>query len=101
LVNRYCSYLGQAPSWLALGILTIFSGLILSQSALASNITIASPVSGTAVSSSLWVRAHNVGCDGSAPTALGYSIDNSSAVTRGVTDYDVDIANVGLLTVAQ
>ena len=35
------------------------SGLMLSESALASNITIASPVNGTRVSSSIWVRAHN------------------------------------------
>jgi hypothetical protein len=96
LANRYCSYLGQTPRWLALGVLTIFSGLILSQSALASNITIASPVSGTRVSSPLWVRAHNVGCDGLAPSAFGYSIDNSGTLTRGVTDFDVDITNVGL-----
>jgi hypothetical protein len=96
LANKYCSYLGQAPRWLALGVLTICSGLILSQSALASNITIASPVSGTTVSSPLWVRAHNVGCDGLAPSAFGYSIDSGGTLIRGVTDYDVDIANVRL-----
>jgi hypothetical protein len=53
-------------------------------------------VSGTTVSSPLWVRAHNVGCDGLTPTAFGYSIDNSSTLTRGVTDYDVDVTSVGL-----
>ena len=96
MVNRYRSYLGQTLRWLALGVLTIFSGLMLSQSALASNITIASPVSGTTVSSPLWVRAHNVGCDGLAPTAFGYSIDNSSTLTRGATNYNVDVNKLGL-----
>ena len=95
-MNRYCSYLGQTSRWLALGVLTIFSVLLLSQFALASNITIASPVSRTTVSSPLWVRAHNVGCEGLAPTAFGYSIDNSGNLTRGATDYDVDVTKLGL-----
>lgn len=68
----------------------MLSGLLLSQPASASNITAASPVNGTSVSSPVWVRAHNVGCDGLMPTAFGYSIDNSSSLTRGVTAYDID-----------
>ncbi len=66
------------------------SGLLLSPPVFASNITAASPVNGTSVSSPVWVRAHNVGCDGLMPTAFGYSIDNSRALTRGVTAYDID-----------
>jgi hypothetical protein len=70
------------------------SGLIVAQSALASNITVASPVSGTRVASTVWVRAHNVGCNGLRPHAFGYSIDNSRAITWGVTAYDIDAAKV-------
>lgn len=65
-------------------------GLMLCQQASASNITAANPVSGTTVSSPVWVRAHNVGCNGLAPTAFGYSIDNSSTLVRGATAYDID-----------
>jgi hypothetical protein len=72
----------------------MFSGLILSRPALASDVTVASPVNGTHVASPVWVRAHNVGCDGLAPTAFGYSIDNSSALVAGVTHYDVDATKV-------
>jgi hypothetical protein len=71
-------------------LLATLSGPLLSQSASASNITAASPVNGTSVSSPVWVRAHNVGCDGLAPTAFGFSIDSSSTLTRGVTAYDID-----------
>lgn len=71
-------------------LLATLSGLLLSQPAFASNITVGAPVNGTSVSSPVWVRAHNVGCDGLAPTAFGYSIDNSSTLTRGVTAYDID-----------
>jgi hypothetical protein len=74
----------------------MLSGLMFSRPALASNITVASPVSGTNVASPTWVRAHNVGCDGLAPTAFGYSIDNSSALVQGVTNYDVDATNVAI-----
>jgi hypothetical protein len=66
------------------------SGLALSQPASASDITVAAPVNGTSVASPVWVRAHNVGCDGLTPTSFGYSIDNSSALIRGVTNYDID-----------
>jgi hypothetical protein len=72
----------------------MLSGLMLSQSALASNITIASPVNGTRVSSSIWVRAHSVGCDGLRPHAFGYSIDNSRTTVWGVTAYDIDVTKV-------
>jgi hypothetical protein len=71
-------------------LLAALSGLLVSQPASASNITVGAPVSGTSVSSPVWVRAHNVGCDGLAPTAFGYSIDSSSTLTRGVTNFDID-----------
>jgi hypothetical protein len=70
--------------------LATLSGLMLSQPALAANITVASPVNGTTVPSPVWVRAHNIGCNGLAPTAFGYSVDNSSTLIRGVNVNDVD-----------
>jgi hypothetical protein len=78
---------------LALLLLATSSGLMLSQPALASDITVASPVNGTNVSSPVWVRAHNVGCDSLSPSSFGYSIDNSSTLTLGVTAYDIDFTN--------
>ncbi len=90
--NKY-SNVGQAKR-LALVALAMFSGLMFSRPALASDITVASPVSGTNHASPLWVRAHNVGCDGLAPTAFGYSIDNSSTLVGGVTKYDIDATRV-------
>lgn len=71
-------------------LLATLSGLLLSQAAFASDITVGAPVNGTSVSSPVWVRAHNVGCDGLAPTAFAYSIDNSSMLSRGVTAFDID-----------
>ena len=93
--NKYPSYLGQTRRS-ALVVLALASGLMFSRPALASNITVASPVSGTNVASPIWVRAHNVGCDGLAPTAFGYSVDNSSTFVRGVTHYDIDVTHVGI-----
>ena len=90
--NKY-SNVGQTKR-LALVALAMFSGLMFSRPALASDITVASPVSGTNHASPLWVRAHNVGCDGLAPTAFGYSIDNSSTLVGGVTKYDIDATRV-------
>jgi hypothetical protein len=91
-IRRICLHLRQTQ-WrrAALFLPALLSGMMLSQSALASNITVASPVSGTNVPSPVWVRAHNVGCDGLTPTAFGYSIDNSSTLTAGVTVYDIDV----------
>lgn len=94
-VNKYCSNFGQAKR-LALVILAMFSGLMVTKPAHASNITIASPISGTNHSSPLWVRAHNIGCDGLAPTAFGFSIDNSSTLHPGVTRYDIDTTGVSI-----
>jgi hypothetical protein len=94
--NRYCSHFGQTPKRLALAVFAMVSGLMLATPAHAANITVASPVNGTTVASPIWVRAHNVGCDGLTPTAFGFSIDNSGTLYAGVTDHDVDATKVGI-----
>jgi hypothetical protein len=71
--------------------LVAFSAAALSRPALASDVTVASPISGTHLSSPVWIRAHNIGCEGVPPSAFGYSIDNSSTVFRGETPYDIDV----------
>jgi hypothetical protein len=96
LANRNCSHFGQTPKRLALAALAIMSGLMLSTPAHAANITVASPVNGTTVASPIWVRAHNVGCDGLLPTAFGFSIDGSGTLYAGVTHNDVDATKVGI-----
>ena len=65
-------------------------GLGLVPSTFAADITVASPVNGTTVSSPVWVRAHNVGCNGLTPTSFDYSIDNSPTLVKGVTNNDID-----------
>lgn len=94
LLLRDC---GQASKFrLALLVLAAFSTLLLSRQALASNITVASPVSGTSVASPIWVRAHNIGCNGLPPTAFGFSVDNSSTLTMGITAYDIDVLKLAI-----
>jgi hypothetical protein len=63
------------------------------QAALAQNITVGSPVGGTTTQSPLLVKAHNVGCNGLAPVAFAFMIDNSSTPHWGATPYDIDVAN--------
>jgi hypothetical protein len=93
-IKRSWLHLGHASTdRLALLLLAIPSGLMLSHPALASDITVASPINGTNVSSPVWVRAHNIGCDSLSPSAFGYSIDNSSTFTFGITAYDIDVTN--------
>ena len=93
-IKRNWLHLGDAPRRrLALLLLATPSGLMLSQPALASDITVASPVNGTNVSSPVWVRAHNIGCDSLSPSAFGYSIDNSSTLTLGATANDINVTN--------
>jgi hypothetical protein len=90
-IRRDCSTLGQRLSQAAAFLfLATLSALSLPKQALASNITVASPVNGTTVPSPVWVRAHNIGCNGLTPTWFGYSIDSSSALTKGVTVNDID-----------
>lgn len=71
----------------------ILGGMLLCSSVLASNITVASPVNGTSISSPVWIRAHNIGCNGVPPSAFGYSIDNASVISMGVSPYDVDVTS--------
>ena len=87
----YRSVFGQTPQRLAVAVLALFSGMMFAKPALAADITVGSPVNGTSDTSPIWIRAHNIGCDGLAPTAFGYSLDNSSALNRGTTSYDVDV----------
>jgi hypothetical protein len=78
---------------LALAIFAALCGALLSHEAFASDVTVASPVVGAHVSSPVLIRAHNIGCEGVPPSAFAYSIDNSSAVVRGETPYDIDVAH--------
>jgi hypothetical protein len=71
-------------------------GAMCPQAASASNITVASPINGTRVPTSVWVRAHNMGCDGLRPQAFGYSVDNTSAITWSTTPYDLDVTRVAI-----
>jgi hypothetical protein len=96
LINDVCSYFGEMPKRLAFVVLAFFAGLMLARPALAADITVGSPINGTSVASPIWVRAHNVGCNGLTPTSFGFSIDNSGALTKGVTANDIDVINVGL-----
>jgi hypothetical protein len=64
--------------------------------ALAANITVGSPVNGTNHTSPIWIRAHNIGCGGLAPTGFAYSVDSSSNLVRGVSNYDIDATKVGI-----
>src|ERR1700733_6343118 len=81
----------RATRGLILFALAALSSVMLCRTALASDITVASPVNGTHVSSPVWIRAHNVGCEGVPPSAFGYSIDNSATIIRGETAYDIDV----------
>ena len=94
-IKGYYSIWGRTSKRLALAIVSI-SGLISSVPALASDITVASPVNGTTIAAPIWVRAHNVGCDGLTPTAFGYSVDGSGTLVRGVTKFDVDATKVSI-----
>jgi hypothetical protein len=80
---------------LILSTLAVLTGVVSAQAAFAANITVASPVNGTSNSSPVWVRAHNIGCNGLAPTAFGFSVD-SGATTMGVTAYDVDVTHYSI-----
>lgn len=80
---------------LILSTLAVVSGVVSAQAAFAANITVASPVNGTSNSSPVWVRAHNVGCNGLAPTAFGFSVDNGGT-TMGVTPFDIDVTHYSI-----
>ncbi len=57
------------------------------------DITVTSPVSGTTVILPALVQAHNIGCGGLTPLSFGYTVDNESAFTLGVTAYDINTTN--------
>jgi hypothetical protein len=82
---------------IVLFLLAVLSGVSVT-SAFASNITVASPTNGTTTTSPVLVRAHNVGCNGVAPTAFGFSIDNSTTTIWGATAYDIDVAQQAIST---
>src|SRR3984957_13411593 len=89
--GSFYSLLGQmSGSRLVLLSATALLGLGSVPSAFAADITVASPVNGTTVPSPVWVRAHNVGCNGLAPTSFVYSVDNNAALVKGVTLNDID-----------
>src|SRR3954451_10908667 len=91
--QKYVSFRLAQRRRLLLPTLAVLSGLVSVQAAFASNITVASPVNGTTIQSPIWVRAHNVGCNGLTPIAFGFSIDSSSTTTMGVTPHDIDVTN--------
>jgi hypothetical protein len=72
-------------------LLATVSGLVLSQAAFASDITVGSPANGSHVTSPVLVRAHNIGCDGVPPASFGYSIDSATGLVLGETAYDIDV----------
>jgi hypothetical protein len=76
-----------------LWVITVLAGLVFAQAALASDITVGSPLNGATATSPLLVRAHNVGCNGLSPTAFAFSIDSSTQTIWGSTAYDIDVTS--------
>src|SRR6201987_39107 len=94
----YRSFCQAAGRRLLLSVLAVLSAALFVQAPLASNVTVASPVSGTTTQSPLLVKAHNVGCNGLAPVAFAFMIDNSTSTTWGATAYDIDVTNTSMST---
>jgi hypothetical protein len=88
--GRVYSFLGRLSGSRLVLFFVALSGLVFTPSAFASDITVASPVNGTTVPSPVWVRAHNVGCNGLTPTSFVYSVDNNATLVKGVTLNDID-----------
>jgi hypothetical protein len=89
--------LGLAASRrLAPALFAAMLGAALSPQTFAADITVASPLNGTDISSPVWIRAHNIGCSGLAPTAFGYSVDNAAGLVLGITPYDIDVTTQAL-----
>jgi hypothetical protein len=78
--------------YLILSLVMLGSALVPAQ-APASDVTVASPVNGSKTSSPVLIRAHTTGCNGFAPTAFGYSVDDSKSLQLGETAYDIDVTN--------
>jgi hypothetical protein len=81
----------RATRGLTLFTLAALLSVMLCRPAFASDITVGNPVNGTHVSSPVWIRAHNIGCESVPPSAFGYSIDDSTTFVRGETPYDIDV----------
>src|ERR1700733_15333759 len=81
----------RATRGLILFALAALSSVMLFRPAFASDVTVGNPVNGTHVSSPVWIRAHNIGCESVPPSAFGYSIDDSTTFVRGETPYDIDV----------
>ena len=75
----------RATRALILFTLAALSSVMLCRPAFASDVTVGNPVNGTHVSSPVWIRAHNIGCESVPPSAFGYSIDDSTTFVRGET----------------
>ena len=74
----------------------VLSTAVFVQAAFAQNITVGSPLNGTTTQSPLLVKAHNVGCNGLAPTAFAFMIDNNSTAHWGATPYDIEVTNTSV-----
>ena len=70
--------------------------VIVSSSAFASDVTVGSPANGSRVQSPVFVRALNTGCNGYAPTAFGYAIDEASEIVPGESAHDIDVTRLPL-----
>ena len=66
------------------------ANVILLPQALGGDITVISPVTGSTVPFPAWVQAQNTGCNGLTPVSFGYSIDQGSVFTLGVTASEID-----------
>ena len=74
----------------------VLSTAVFVQAALAQNITVGSPLNGATTQSPLLVKAHTVGCNGLAPKAFAFMIDNSSTSHWGATPYDIEVTNTSV-----
>lgn len=98
-MTKIHSHLSPAPSGgPALFLLATLSAATLSLPALASDITVASPLNGTHTSSPVLVKAHNIGCDGVPPSSFGYSIDSTTGLVLGATPNDIDVTHQSIPT---
>ena len=88
----------SSPARHFISVLAVLSGVLSAQAAFASNITVASPANGTTTTSPVLIKAHNIGCNGVAPNAFAFSIDNSSTTYWGATAYDIDVAQQAIST---
>lgn len=55
-----------------------------------SGITVTSPTNNSSVNSPVWIRAHVSNCNDAVSTSFGYSVDDNTSITWGVTVNDID-----------